>query len=57
MATPTPSEIESRLAELERLVRELRGRIAQLESRLQPRSENPIDRQVTQEKVRYDWQS
>jgi hypothetical protein len=57
MATPSATDTEQRFADLERQLRELRGRIAQLERRLQPRSENPLDRETTREKVTYDWQS
>ncbi|MCI4330428.1 MAG: hypothetical protein L3K19_01085 [Thermoplasmata archaeon] len=57
MATPSAVDVEHRLAELDRQIRELRGRIAQIERRLAPRSQNPLDREATREKVTYDWQS
>jgi hypothetical protein len=57
MAASPPASPEQRIADLEKLVRDLRARLALIERRLQPRSEHPLDRETLQEKVSYDWQS
>lgn len=66
MASPSTDRTSDRLDELERLVADLRRRLAALEARLQPsrpsgtlppRQEHPLDRDTVQEKVVYDWQS
>ena len=57
MSVPTAPDIASRVAELERLVRDLRARVQLLEKGTAPRKENPDDRSTIREKVTYDWQS
>ncbi|HTT14476.1 MAG TPA: hypothetical protein VMG81_01670 [Thermoplasmata archaeon] len=57
MSTPAPLDLPARLQQLEREVRELRLRIADLERKLEPRAEHPEDRTVVREKVTYDWQA
>ena len=57
MSTPAPLDLPARLQQLEREVRELRLRIADLERKLEPRTEHPEDRTVVREKVTYDWQA
>jgi hypothetical protein len=52
-----PPDLASRIADLERDLRDLRARVATLEKLLQPRMENRIDRDVVREKVSYDWQA
>lgn len=46
-----------RLAQLEKDLKDLRARLAQLEKQLDPRSEHPSDRTAVREKVAYDWQA
>jgi uncharacterized protein with von Willebrand factor type A (vWA) domain len=57
MAGPDPALL-ARISSLEQQVRELRSRLAALESaRGRPaRAENPLDRDTVREKVSYDWQ-
>jgi hypothetical protein len=58
MAMPIPDRTASRIDDLERQVADLRRRLASLEARLvDPRTANPLDREVVNEKVKYDWQS
>jgi hypothetical protein len=66
MATPTNDPTDARLLELERLVADLRRRLAALEARLlqskgarplSPREEHPLDADAVKEKVVFDWQS
>jgi hypothetical protein len=52
-----PSDLATRVQQLEREVRDLRLRIADIERRLNPRSENPDDKTTVREKVVYDWQA
>jgi len=54
---PTAPDLATRLAELERQVRDLRVRVALLEKGTAPRKENPDDRSTIREKVTFDWQS
>jgi hypothetical protein len=51
-----PPDVMDRIAELERVVRDLRARISQLELRVQALPEHPVDRTATREKAVYDWQ-
>lgn len=46
-----------RLAQLEKDLRDLRLRLAQLERQLDPRAEHPSDKTAVREKVAYDWQA
>ncbi len=57
MSLPAPSDVDRRLAELERQVRELRARVAWLEQTFAPRLDHPVDRATVREKVAYDWQA
>jgi len=50
-------QMATRLAQLERDLKDLRARLAQLEKQLDPRSEHPSDRNAVREKVAYDWQA
>jgi hypothetical protein len=54
---PPPADLASRLADLERDLRDLKARVATLERLLAPRLENRVDRDVVREKVSYDWQA
>lgn len=45
-----------RLDALERLVRELRARVAALEAQTRVRVENPLDTAAVRDKSVYDWQ-
>lgn len=49
--------LETRVAELERQLADLRRRVAQLERLVGSSAEHAADRDVTQGKVTYDWQS
>jgi hypothetical protein len=51
------ADMAAKLAQLEKDLRELRLRLATLEKKLDPRSENPSDRSTVREKVSYDWQA
>jgi hypothetical protein len=53
----TADEMADRLAQLEKDLRDLRARLAQLEKQLDPRAEHPSDRTAVREKVAYDWQA
>ncbi len=57
MASDAPSDLPARIQQLERDLRELRLRLADLERRLDPRSEHPQDKTTVREKVAYDWQA
>ncbi len=57
MSAPTAPNLAARVVELERLVRDLRARVAVLEAGTAPRKENPDDRSTIREKVRFDWQA
>lgn len=55
-ASPAP-DLLTRVAELERQLRDLRARVAQLERGSAPRKENPDDQSAIRDKVTFDWQS
>jgi hypothetical protein len=57
MAVPAASTPESRLAELERQVLDLKARIAALERMVTNPGEHPADQSTVRRKVTYDWQS
>jgi hypothetical protein len=54
--SPTP-DLPARIQQLERELRELRVRLAELERRMDPRAEHPQDKATVREKVAYDWQA
>ncbi|MFI5418545.1 MAG: hypothetical protein ACHQ2Y_06595 [Candidatus Lutacidiplasmatales archaeon] len=56
MAAPETAPLGQRVAELERQLRELRLRLAELELLVSPRRDNPADKTAIREKVVYDWQ-
>jgi hypothetical protein len=56
-ASSVPPDLASRLADLERDLRDLRARVAALEKLLAPRMENRVDSDVVRQKVSYDWQA
>jgi hypothetical protein len=56
MTDPEVIALRNRIDELERRLRELTARVVYLESRTQPRIENPLDSQAAREKSVYDWQ-
>jgi hypothetical protein len=56
MADPSPSDLEQRLAALERAVRELQARLLELEKRSMAQPEHSVDRTAVREKTVYDWQ-
>jgi hypothetical protein len=51
----SPDTME-RLEALERTVRELRARVAELERRVQAQPEHAVDVSATRQKAVYDWQ-
>jgi hypothetical protein len=57
MDDPASPDLPARIQQLEKELRELRLRLAELERRLDPRSEHPQDRSTVREKVAYDWQA
>lgn len=57
MAPDGAAEMAAKLAQLEKDLRELRLRLAQLEAKLDPRAEHPSDKTAVREKVAYDWQA
>lgn len=57
MADPSPSDLPARIQQLERELRDLRLRLADIERRLDPRHEHPEDKTAVREKVAYDWQA
>ncbi|HTT73439.1 MAG TPA: hypothetical protein VMG99_04730 [Thermoplasmata archaeon] len=57
MSAPAPPDLAQRIAQLEREIRDLRLRVADLERRLAPRQEHPEDQSTIREKVVYDWQA
>jgi Tfp pilus assembly protein PilO len=57
MAPDDAAQMAAKLAQLEKDLRELRLRIAQLEQQLDPRAEHPSDKTAVREKVAYDWQA
>jgi hypothetical protein len=56
MSAPAPPGLLERLAALERAVRDLQARIAQLEQRNAASPEHPVDVTATRQKAVYDWQ-
>lgn len=56
MASPSSTDLESRVRELEQQVAALRSRVAALEARLNPDLEHPADRTMVRERTVYDWQ-
>ena len=56
MATTSSIDLETRLRELEQQVASLRARVAELERRLAPNPEHPVDRTMVRERTVYDWQ-
>jgi hypothetical protein len=56
MADTELPTVEQRLETLERLVRELKNRVAVLEDNARQAAEHPADRAVVREKATYDWQ-
>ncbi|MGI0128950.1 MAG: hypothetical protein ACREEC_02160 [Thermoplasmata archaeon] len=57
MVAPDPPSAESRLAQLEQQVTEMRARLAALERKLTDPGEHPVDQSVVRKKVTYDWQA
>jgi hypothetical protein len=57
MAPDDAADMASKLAQLEKDIRDLRLRLATLEKQLDPRTEHPSDRTAVREKVSYDWQA
>ncbi|MGA8542853.1 MAG: hypothetical protein WB947_04850 [Thermoplasmata archaeon] len=51
------AKMAAKLDQLERDLRDLRMRLAQLEKQLDPRAEHPSDKTAVREKVAYDWQA
>jgi hypothetical protein len=51
------AEMADRLAQLEKDLKDLRIRLAQLEKQIDPRAEHPSDKVAVREKVAYDWQA
>jgi hypothetical protein len=56
MPDPAPPAYLERLLALERDVRELKARVAELQKLLGQRPEHPVDRTLTRDKTVYDWQ-
>lgn len=56
MASSDPVDLERRVAELERVVAELRAHVQRVEQVLGARQDNPTDRAAVQRRVVYDWQ-
>jgi hypothetical protein len=56
MSAPVPPDVTERLAALERIVLDLRARVAELERRSQALPEHPVDVTATRQKAVYDWQ-
>jgi len=56
MSAPLPADVTERLVALERAVRDLRARVAELEQRLASAPEHPVDVTATRQKAVYDWQ-
>lgn len=56
MTDPEVVALRDRIDQLERRLRDLTARVAYLETRTQPRIENPLDSQAVREKSVYDWQ-
>ncbi len=54
---PAPPDLAARIQQLERELRELRLRVAELERRSNPRAENPDDQVAVRQKAVYDWQA
>ncbi|HEV2166325.1 MAG TPA: hypothetical protein VGS23_05045 [Thermoplasmata archaeon] len=57
MATPIPSLVETRLANVERQLEEIRARLTAIERLLANPGEHPIDQTTVRKKVTYDWQA
>jgi hypothetical protein len=57
MAVPTGGDVATRVAQLEREVRDLRLRVIALERLVGSSREHPSDRTTVREKVSYDWQA
>jgi hypothetical protein len=57
MSAPSAGDLATRLAELEREVRELRLRVIQLERLVGSSGPHAMDRSTVQEKVSFDWQA
>ncbi len=57
MSVPSPGDLSTRVQQLEREIRDLRLRLAEIERRLNPRTEHPEDKSTIREKVVYDWQA
>ena len=57
MATGSTSELEHRVAELERELRDVRLRLAALERLMGAGAEHPADNTTVRKKVVYDWQA
>jgi hypothetical protein len=57
MAESAPPDLAARIQQLERDLRDLRLRVADLERRLNPRAENPDDQVAVRQKAVYDWQA
>ncbi len=56
VAPGTDLELQARIDDLEREVRQLRARVAALERLVGNAAEHPADREVVREKAVYDWQ-
>jgi len=56
MASSPPTDVEARLARVERELRELHTRVAALERMLGAGELHPADSSTVQKKVTYDWQ-
>jgi len=57
MATPLPADLATRLAAMEKELKELRLRVVALERMLGAGELHPADQSTVQKKVTYDWQT
>ena len=57
MAASIPPSVESRLANLEQQLQEIRARLVVIERLLSNPGEHPGDQSTVRKKVTYDWQA
>lgn len=57
MASPSSPDLATRLAQLEKELRELRARVAALERLVTKGGEHPADSTIVRQKVTFDWQA
>ncbi len=57
MATGSTADLENRVAELERELKDVRLRLAALERLMGAGAEHPADNTTVRKKVVYDWQA